>query len=266
MNIKRQKRNGTLAARLGPYSVSAAAALALAPASSAKITDITSFTITSGFSASTSAPSLDVPTFVNSPYMLGLQFGAGFYAGLVCSRSPTNGATKIRLSNTVNLEFAGKGEVASGGPAGRPIVAASVHSGGEDFSFFHGYLAYKLGTRKFGYFAPPKSGARTGFVDFRNRDFRNPKSGQTYYGWLRVKVDGNSSSAPDFVSLVAENGVYGAYGLKSDDILVGETAVPEPTSPALSGLALLALGATGVREMRRRKAAARQPSLERRAR
>jgi len=57
------------------------------------------------------------------------------------------------------------------------------------------------------------------------------------------------------VTLVDTNtpGIYGAFALAGDGITAGEvSAIPEPSSVA-SGLGLLALGAVGVREMRRRR-------------
>jgi hypothetical protein len=267
MNIKRQKRDGTLAARLGPYSVSAAAALALAPASSAKITDITSFTITSGVSASPSVPSLAMPGTAESPAILGLKFGAGFSAKLVCSQDlvPLGGGGSSSFGRTADFKEVGiepVGNLALAEVIGASRIPAGGAIKGLLFSAKHTRLAgyydiFGSPARVSGAFAPPKNGAQTGFVGFKS-----DKNGHTYYGWLRVKVDGSASSAPDLVSLVPEDGVYGAYGLKSDDILAGETAVPEPSATSLSGLALLALGATGVREMRRRRAVVQRGQIE----
>lgn len=50
------------------------------------------------------------------------------------------------------------------------------------------------------------------------------------------------------------NGIYGAFGLVSDNIKAGEIAgVPEPAMLAIDGLGLLALGAAGLRELRQRR-------------
>lgn len=90
--------------------------------------------------------------------------------------------------------------------------------------------------------------AKTGYVGF--------KTG-SYYGWLRVKVvDAKNSLLPAEVTLADKNGdgIYGAIGLASDHIKAGEVApVPEPSLAALGGLGLLALGAAGLRELRRRR-------------
>lgn len=109
-----------------------------------------------------------------------------------------------------------------------------------------------------GNFLPPPNGAVTGYIAFKTF---SSVAGTNYYGWLRVKVQGDSRGLPEEFSFVDKNGdgIFGAYGLKSDNITAGETAptsVPDAGSTAmLTGLALLALGAFGVHETRRRRAA-----------
>jgi hypothetical protein len=77
----------------------------------------------------------------------------------------------------------------------------------------------------------------------------------TYYGWLRVKAPIGGG-----IALVTnEAGVFGAVAPKGEILGAGETTItptPEPSVAALGGLALLACGAAGVREQRRRWLAA----------
>ncbi len=87
----------------------------------------------------------------------------------------------------------------------------------------------------------------TGYMAFK---FVN--AGKNYYGWLRGKMEFSGWDATSFEFIKNDAGnAYGAYGLASDNMKVG--MVPEPSTVALSGLGLLALGAAGVREMRRRR-------------
>ena len=105
-----------------------------------------------------------------------------------------------------------------------------------------------------GKFLPPDNGvgAVTGYVGFKVQ-----QNAHTYYGWLRIQVEDDGNSLPDKISFLAKSGdpgIYGAYGLANSGITAGEiSSVPEPSIAALGGLSLLALGARGVREMRRRK-------------
>jgi hypothetical protein len=85
----------------------------------------------------------------------------------------------------------------------------------------------------------------------------------SYYGWLKVKVGLDADGVPNQISLVDDgNGIVGAFDKTSealaDGFNVGIVAAPEPSIAAIAGLGLLAFGAVGVREMRRRKAAAQK--------
>ncbi len=120
-----------------------------------------------------------------------------------------------------------------------------------------------------GNFPTGGAGHATGYVGFA---LKGPPAAGThpvkYYGWLRLQVLGDGNGWPVSVQLKADaNGIYGAYSTDVTTNLVGAsgvsgvapiaagvTAIPEPASVA-SGLALFALGAAGVRESRKRRAA-----------
>lgn len=99
-----------------------------------------------------------------------------------------------------------------------------------------------------------KGAHKTGYIAFKG-----VANAQNYYGWLKVQVGFDGQNRPQTVTLVPISGnVYGAYDLASsvvaDGFAVGSlaTPIPEPASVAV-GLGLFALGAVGVRELRRRR-------------
>jgi hypothetical protein len=80
----------------------------------------------------------------------------------------------------------------------------------------------------------------------------------SYYGWLKVKVGLDADGVPNQLLLVDNgSGIYGAFDkiddAQADGFTVGAVAVPEPSLMAIGGLGLLAFGAAGVRELRRRR-------------
>ena len=91
----------------------------------------------------------------------------------------------------------------------------------------------------------------TGYIGFRFQHSDN-----VYNGWLRVGVsfDGDNPVGISLLSKNSSSDIYGAWS--TGDIHAGEVvsvaAVPEPAQVA-TGLGLLALGAAGVREFRRRR-------------
>lgn len=114
-------------------------------------------------------------------------------------------------------------------------------------------LAYRIRSSVYSgnWIASANQASKTAYLAFKSAG---------YYGWLHLKVvfaiDGHSAA----VSLLPNtNGIFGAVVSTSDpDAALFKTgqdalaAVPEPASVA-GGLALLALGAAGVRELRRRR-------------
>lgn len=95
-----------------------------------------------------------------------------------------------------------------------------------------------------------KTSHRTGYFGFKINH-----SGHDYYGWMRAQVD-FSGPVPSVISLIPKDGMSNVYGAYSDDqiLLAGQTSsVPEPSTVALTGLSLLALGGAGLREMRKRR-------------
>ena len=114
--------------------------------------------------------------------------------------------------------------------------------------------AYGTGVRAGG-FAPVGPNAHvSGYIGLRANG---------YDGWLKVKVTNNAEGVPTSLEFVkASDGLYGEVGDSNaasyafygviGDSLTTPSAIPEPASVP-GGLSLLALGAAGVREMRRRR-------------
>lgn len=102
--------------------------------------------------------------------------------------------------------------------------------------------------------APAPNGALTGYIGLKQLH-----SGYQYFGWLRVKILQDSGGNPmelSFLPSALDSSIYGAYDTAGSGIKSGQiSAVPEPTVSTLGGLALLSLGAVGLREHRRRRAA-----------
>ena len=79
--------------------------------------------------------------------------------------------------------------------------------------------------------------------------FRSLKDSSTYYGWAKATLTEGEYGAIT-ISEWAYNDVAGASITVGD---TGNSAVPEPSSFAITGLGLLAAGAGGVRRWRREK-------------
>lgn len=253
---KKNKNRASLSPRLAAYSVTAGAAMACAPNGQAAVQNITlsSFSVISGPSAV--PPSL---TFTTANYQ---QFNAGpfnlkfmgslFYRVATSTTRATFGSA--RLSNDGGLAqfkvqlgqlaLLNAGDAVTGGSFQINANAAFASIGGNDA----------------GNFLPAANGAVTGYIALKN----DVLGTDDVYGWLRVQVRANANGYPVSIKLVesqANPGVFGAYNTKSsiaaDDFKIGTVnPIPEPSVVALSGLGLLALGAAGVREMRRRRSAA----------
>ena len=236
--------------RLAAYSTTAAAALLIAPPAEAGIVDLSGSTTTFILTGSITFFPLN-----QSP------FQAIIY-GLATDNNATNFFCSAHLGNL------GNGQILDYGFSGSKAekLGLGVHFAGYNFADFRekGTLAFEhnsFGYKDFsGQFVPGSHGtAMTGYVGLKT-----VQNGHTYYGWLRVKVSGNAYGAMDSVSLVAVDGIVGAYDTKDDVIIdsfaagVTVTPTPEPSVAALGGLALLACGAVGVREQRRRQAAAKK--------
>jgi hypothetical protein len=252
-------RRADLACKLTAYSGATAAVLALAPGASAQIHNITSFDY-SGQTGTTTAPSLTIGSNGGA-----LRFTAGVFHGEFLAYGSAFGGNR-----RVAVYFPGPdmfhGNVAA---AGRYTSALKLNAGqliaGQPFpASIRPWLVEKNGpasgsggTVNARFMPAGANQSATGYVAFKTN-----QNGHAYYGWLRVKVEADANDFPHVVTLVAKAGspgIYGAYesatasGIAS--FAVGDTAVPEPATVA-SGLALCALGAAGVREMRRRRTAA----------
>lgn len=100
----------------------------------------------------------------------------------------------------------------------------------------------------------------TGYVGFK-RIGASPS--QDYFGWIRLRLNFVGGSAVDVTLLpkIGTTDIYGAYALGSINAgEVASAAIPEPAQVA-TGLGLLALGAVGVREFRRRRKAPEETTV-----
>lgn len=262
MRAGEQKGKSALANRLAAYSASAAAALALAPGAEAQVTNLTSFTVAQGSSTSTVAPSLSIPSNGATSLLFDIPAAHGlvFHAGLKGSRTNNVGSGNSTHGGLASFVDGGAGTNPGNVQAASSKLTLGAKIKGLPFDPPAGSALLAMvrksvvngspGASTSGSFVPAKGKANTGYLGFKAKE-----DGHTYYGWLRVRVNGDSNGAPDQVSLVSINGIFGAYAPDADSIIAGELAVPEPSATALTGLGLLAVGAAGVREMRRRKAA-----------
>ena len=244
--------------RLLSYSATAGAAMLCAPGAHAAVTTITSFTIVGGNSPA-------------NPPAISFSFGhanASFSAGpflLSFSGVQHHSFGTAARGYFHNKQSASFQHRSSGIDLARLAPGAAIEGGffiatAQPFFKSHDNLGITVHS---GQFLPVGGNAfATGYIGLKGA-----KNGNTYYGWLRLQVRNNSSGFPSQMKLVAaagHPGVYGAFDLSADVAGDGFTAgsvaaVPEPSAAALGGLALLALGAAGVREMRRRRQAAAFP-------
>lgn len=256
VNHRLQKKK-VLRSHLGAYSATAIASLAAAPAVHAEITNFTGFTV-DGESTTIMGFRL---TLAPGSSAFSANFGAnghlklGFF-GYAMITSSLHNVTNARLSFGVN-----SGSVAVTAP--QFTLALNLAEGdpldGRQFAIEDGLLARKKDDAHSGQFFPPGSGAaKTGYVGIRFS-----LNGTINYGWLRMRVNNSQFGYPSQVYMLPKAGsitIFGAFdskaNIEADGFKVGSVAVPEPSVATLTGLGLLAMGAAGLREMRRRKAAA----------
>ncbi len=253
----RLRKKKVLRSHLSAYSATAIASLAAAPPVHAEITNFTGFildgemTTIVGFKPGVTprASSFTANFGTNGHLKLG-------FFGYAMKSTSMNHVTNGRLS------FAANGFVAV--TNARYSNALNLATGdpvnGQNFALGNGMLARNNGAVQSGQFLPPgSSAAKTGYVGIRFT-----LGGVTNYGWLRMRVNNSAYGFPSQVYMLPKAGsisIFGAFDnkadIEADGFKVGSVAaVPEPSVEALSGLGLLAVGAAGLREMRRRKAAA----------
>ncbi|HWA85907.1 MAG TPA: hypothetical protein VG710_06775 [Opitutus sp.] len=259
MKKKTSRGRDAFASRLSAYSASAAVVALAAPAAHATIQNITSFSYDGGATFTTTPPSLNAGT--QSRYVAGTwvsaRFSAGpFVGGLLLGRPIGDFGTSAKSGDGAPAQMVGN--VALTRPlldfvvrfkSGDPIAA------GPTIAFGDGLLADRFSLANSGQFAPKYTHFFHHYPVTGYAGFKAERNGQDYYGWLRVQAtfNGYGMRGLSLVAKAGEPGIYGAYGLAGDHITAGEfSAVPEPATTA-AGLALFALGAVGVRELRRRR-------------
>jgi hypothetical protein len=228
--------------KLAAYSATATAALLAAPAADAQgtIHNITG-----------STASYNLATGINNFFAINAGPFHGSFSGRIEGGSNLNFNT---ATGVVGIKGSAKGFIAKthvGAYSDVINFGAGEHIAG-NFGNAAVLATAGSGGGRGGAFAPGINGAKTGYVGFK------AGSHGSYYGWLRVKVSGNNNGVADQVSLLAVNGIIGAYDNVSDPNFSSFKAgsivpTPEPATAALGGLGLLALGAQGVRELRRRR-------------
>lgn len=247
--VKKTTSSKLFNTRLAAYSATATAALAFIPTTHAAIQDLTTFSYDGGSTFTTTPPD-------DSGVFQILRFTAataGHVIGFNDAFYPAHGATTGGSFGQIKNLY---GQLAhNGSRVSRLSLGAAV--AGKNFSSVGGRftlnLALKNSASSIGNFLPHGANAtRTGYIGFKTN-----LRGHTYYGWMHVKVSNNANGYPFEISVVSKNGdpgIFGAFGLAGDGITAGAIApVPEPSIATISGLGLLALGAQGVRELRRRR-------------
>jgi hypothetical protein len=152
----------------------------------------------------------------------------------------------------------------SGVAHGPANLAKDVSVAGQNFYAGIGPMQLAYHTHYTSHFFGPFGGQ---FDPFGPQDI-NPASGyvglnfasdggQMAFGWVKVTIEGNVLNDDiiddDLHFSAAEIRIDGfAYATGGGDILTGQQ-VPEPTSAALTSLGLLAMGAMGLAERRRRR-------------
>ncbi len=235
-------------ARLAAYSATALAVTAAAPPAEAAWGNIN---LTNNF---TGSASLSFTPLANASAVFGLGPLSGKFEA---EKIDFTGETHTQKSQFVKLQ--GLGGAGSGVAYG--FGGVRVLQGGDaltGWSFRNTTLSVAGYIRRYysgsaapmnGVFGPMSQGG-TGYLAFKAK-----QNALTYYGWMRVKVTQDGNRNPNSISFVENgSGYFGAYMSTNDPnfstFKAGVVAVPEPTTV---GLGLLALGALGVRELRRRR-------------
>lgn len=244
--------------RLKAYSATAAAAFLAAPAVEAAVQNITdgaggnllingSHTTLPIFNFGNKSASMQITAGPIQFSFYAFNSASGFATGkLVSGLSPF--AAYHEHTTRSNRDFLFPYNIAA---------SATISAQGPFRNSHGGYLIFQGGTSPSNHveFNPAfgASNHKTGYLGFKATQGTNH-----YYGWVRLKVTDSAGGFPDQFALVdkSSDGIFGAFGSPSDQIKAGEiaTSVPEPPSFDITGLGLLALGAQGIREMRRRRA------------
>jgi len=270
-NLSSQKRisrktSDRLMRRLAAYSATAGAALLAAPVVNATIHNISNLSV-----------SLDLPQNGGNQ---SLSFDVGpFHGGFIGNRGTYKNMTYVpgsfspgtppytRPSGTYfpgSPGFSNPGHDTTVGTNryGRANLAGNI-AGGFASRLDKGIPFAGLAFSNNSHLLASRSGSGGGTGNFGGQSGYIAFQTGSYYGWLKVKVGLDSNGVPDQISLVDNgDGIIGAFDktseVSADGFNVGVTEAPEPSIAAIGGLGLLAFGAAGVREWRRRKAAAQK--------
>jgi len=257
------KTSEPLMRRLAAYSASAGVALLAAPVAEATIQNINSLSL-----------SLDLPQ--NGGFQ-SLPFNVGPFNGeLRGSRAtykqttyipgtyfpgtpPYTGPSNTYFPGSPGFYNPGHAETIGTNRYGKASFYGNIANSGSYAKRFNKGDAF--GSLSFGssrHLLASKSYSGNAYGNFRGQSGYIAFQTGSYYGWLKVKVGLDSNGVPNQISLVDNgNGVYGAFDkiddISADGFTIGAVAAPEPSIAAIGGLGLLAFGAAGVRELRRRR-------------